>query len=219
MEKNGKTPPVVAGCNESGTCPNSLGRAEGLRRLMDSLLEEEGLAAWIAGMLPEPALARHAFRAAVAECPNACSQPQIKDFGVIQRSLPGRGDGVCDNCGLCVKACRESGITLDGKGPAINFELCLRCGACVKVCPAGALREEKKGFLVYMGGRLGRHPRLGLKAIELTDEEGVLKALRAVIKAYIREGRPGERFGDLAGRLGLGRLKKEIEEALSRQAA
>lgn len=185
---------------------------------MESLLEEEGLAASIARLLPEPALARHAFRAAVAECPNACSQPQIKDFGVIRRSLPGKGEGVCNSCGLCVKACRENGIVIGGAGPSINFELCLRCGACVKVCPAGALRIEKKGFSVYLGGRLGRHPRLGLKVIELTDEDGVLRALRAVIKAYIREGRPGERFGDLAGRLGLGRLRKEIEEALSRPA-
>lgn len=186
---------------------------------MESLLEEEGLAAWIARTLPQPALARHAFRAAAAECPNACSQPQIKDFGVIQLSLPGRGGGVCDNCGLCVKACRENGITLDGKKPAVNFELCLRCGACFKVCPTGALRAEKKGFSVYIGGRLGRHPRLGLKVIELTDEEGVLKALRAIIKAYIREGRQGERFGDLADRLGMKRLKDEIEAALSRPAA
>lgn len=215
MEKPGKNLPFVSGCNERGTCPNSLGSAAGLRRRMESLLEEEGLAAWIGRTLPEPALARHAFRAAVAECPNACSQPQVKDFGVIQRSLPGKGEGVCNNCGLCVKACREKGIVLGGTGPTINFELCLRCGACVRVCPSGALRAEKKGFSVYLGGRLGRHPRLGLKVIELTDENGVLLALGAVIRAYTREGRPGERFGDLADRLGLGRLREEIDLALS----
>ena len=185
---------------------------------MESLLEEEGLAAWIARMLPGPALARHAFRAAAAECPNACSQPQIKDFGVIQLSLPGKGEGVCNSCGLCVKACAEKGIVINAKGPSINFELCARCGACVKVCPAGALRTEKKGFSVYIGGRLGRHPRLGLKVLDMTDEEGVLLALRAVVRAYLREGRPGERFGDLAGRLGPGRLKEEIEAALSQRA-
>lgn len=186
---------------------------------MESLLAEEGLGAWIGRALPESALARHAFRAAVAECPNACSQPQTKDFGVIWRSLPGKGEGVCSSCGLCVKACRENGIVIGDAGPSIIFELCLRCGACVKVCPTGALRAEKKGFSVYLGGRLGRHPRLGLKVIELTDEDGVLRALRAVVRAYIREGRPGERFGDLAGRLGLGRLRKEIEEVLSLPAA
>jgi len=218
VENRGKIGPVVSGCNESGTCPNSLGGVSGLRRRIEILLEEEGLAAWTSKMLPVPALARHAFRAAAAECPNACSQPQIKDFGVIQQSLPGKGGGACTNCGLCVKACRENGITLNGKGPSINFGLCARCGACVKACPAGALSIEKKGFSVFIGGRLGRHPRLGARMIEITDEEGVLRALRAVIKAYIREGRPGERFGDLADRLGLGRLREEIEEALSRAA-
>ncbi|MBI4350489.1 MAG: 4Fe-4S binding protein [Elusimicrobia bacterium] len=219
MENRGKRQPDVSGCNKNATCPNSLGRAEGLRRRMESLLEEEGLAAWVGRMLPEPALARHAFRAATAECPNACSRPQIKDFGVIQRSLPGKGGGACDNCGLCVKACCECGITLDARGPAVDLELCVRCGACAKVCPTGALRAEKKGFSVYIGGRLGRHPRLGVEVLELTDEEGVLLALRAVVKGYIREGRRGERFGDLADRLGLGRLKAEIEAALSGQPA
>lgn len=219
MNKRGKKPPAVAGCNKDGACPGSQGGASGLRRSMDSVLEKEGLAAWIGRMLPEPALARHAFRAAAAECPNACSQPQIKDFGVIQHSLPGKGAGVCNNCGLCVKACRENGIVINRTGPSTNLELCVRCGACVKVCPAGALRTEKKCFSVYIGGRLGRHPRLGVKVVEMTVEEGVLQALRAVVRAYIRDGRPGERFRDLADRLGLGRLKEEIEEALSRPAA
>lgn len=180
---------------------------------MEKVLEEEGLAAWIGRMLPGPALARHAFRAAVAECPNACSQPQIKDFGAIQHSLPGKGGAACTKCGLCVKACRENGIVLDGTGPSIDFGLCARCGACVRVCPTGTLRQEKKGFSVLVGGRLGRHPRFGVRVIEMTDEEGVLLALRAAARAYIREGRPGERFGDLADRLGVGRIKEEIKAA------
>ena len=217
MEKPRKAPPAVAGCNESGACPNSLGGLRGLRLRMEALLEEEGLSAWTARMLAEPALARHAFRAAVAECPNACSQPQIKDFGVIRQSLPGRGEGACTNCGLCVKACRENGIKLCGTGPAVNFDLCARCGACVKACPEGALVSQKKSFSVYVGGRLGRHPRLGVLALELADEEGVLLALRAVVRAYIREGRPGERFGDLADRLGIGRLREEMEAAVKFQ--
>lgn len=185
---------------------------------MESLLKEEGLAGRIAEMLPEPGLARHAFRAAVAECPNACSQPQIRDFGVIQHSLPGKGKGACTNCGLCVKACKENGIVLNGAGPSVNFELCLRCGACVKVCPTGALQIEKKGFSVFIGGRLGRHPRLGVRVIELTDEGGVLRALKAAAGTYIREGRPGERFGDLADRLGIARISENIGAALSRPA-
>lgn len=181
---------------------------------MEDLLEEEGLAGRIAELLPQPGLARHAFRAAVAECPNACSQPQIKDFGVIQESLPGKSGAECTKCGLCVKACREKGIILDGTGPSINFELCARCGACVRACPTGTLRPEKKGFSILVGGRLGRHPRLAVRALEMTDEEGVLLALRTAARAYIREGRPGERFGDLADRLGIGPIKEEIAAAV-----
>ncbi len=214
METGRKAAPFVSGCNEKGNCPFSLGGARGLIARMEDLLEEEGLARRIAELLPKPGLARHAFRAAVAECPNACSQPQIKDFGVIQESLPGKGEGICTNCGACVKACRENGIDLDKAGPSIDYAKCMRCGACVKACPEGALAAQKKGFSVYIGGRLGRHPRLGLRVLEMAAEESVLRALRAAVRLYAREGSAGERFGDLADRLGTGPIKEELEAAV-----
>lgn len=180
---------------------------------MEELLVEEKLASGISRLVKDPVSARHAFKAAAAECPNGCSVPQIKDFGVIKESRPGRGKGTCTNCGACVKACREGGITLDKTGPSIDYAKCARCGACVKACPESALAAQKKGFSVYIGGRLGRRPRLGVRVPGLADEESVLKALRAAVRLYLREGRAGERFGDLVSRLGIGPVKKEIAAA------
>ena len=216
MDKAKKSPGLVSGCNQSGVCNFSLARDGGLMRRMEALLEQEGLPGWISKKLKKPGLARHAFAASVAECPNACSQPQIKDFGAVQESLPGKGSGSCDNCGLCLGQCREAAILLGRSGPEIAYAQCVRCGACAKVCPVSALVVKKTGFSVYVAGRIGRHPRLGLRVLEMTDEAGVLSALKAVVRFYIKEGRTGERFGELVDRVGTALIKREIDSAVSR---
>lgn len=216
MDKAKKSPGLVSGCNQSGACNFTLAGDCGLMRKMVALLEQEGLPVWITKKLKKPGLARHAFTVSVAECPNACSQPQIKDFGAVHESLPGKGSGSCNNCGLCLGQCREAAILLGGSGPVIDFDRCVRCGACAKVCPANALVAKRTGFSVYLAGRVGRHPRLGIRVLEMTDEAGVLSALKAVVRFYINEGRAGERFGELADRVGTALIKREIDSAVSR---
>ena len=47
----------------------------------------------------------------------------------------------CTGCGVCVSACPQSCIALDGpEGRArIQQEHCLRCGACAEACPSRAV--------------------------------------------------------------------------------
>uniref|UniRef100_A0A7V6CDC6 4Fe-4S ferredoxin-type domain-containing protein n=1 Tax=Thermodesulfobacterium geofontis TaxID=1295609 RepID=A0A7V6CDC6_9BACT len=60
---------------------------------------------------------------------------------------------------LC-RTCEKHAIELTEFGPLIKEELCVGCGSCIKICPESALYEEFKGYKVYLGGKLGRHPRL-----------------------------------------------------------
>ncbi len=54
------------------------------------------------------------------------------DFNV-QRDL-------CISCGLCVRDCPQSIISLKNDYPAVsNEEKCLRCGHCLAACPQGAI--------------------------------------------------------------------------------
>lgn len=146
------------------------------------------------------AMPHHIFRVAIAGCPNSCSQPQIKDFALQGQAVPVVGEG-CTDCGLCVTACPDQAITLAKQGPHIDPSLCLNCGKCVKSCPTGAIYIGDTGYRVLRGGKLGRRPQLAQEVCSLTDEQGALQWLQQTIDLLHREGKPGERLGNLLARI------------------
>jgi len=52
----------------------------------------------------------------------------------------------CESCGLCVKRCQVSGVSIaTKKQPAVvNRDRCLGCGLCVPACPTQAITLVKK---------------------------------------------------------------------------
>ncbi len=122
-------------------------------------------------------LPHHRLKVAVCACPNGCTQPQIKDIGLVAHAYPARGHAECTACGLCVEACPDGAVRLTDDGPVIDAERCVNCGACARACPTDALVNERSGYAVTVGGRLGRHPRL---AEELTVVDGPEEALAVV---------------------------------------
>ena len=59
-----------------------------------------------------------------------------------------------------------------------NEITCQKCGRCIAVCPSGTIKQGQKGFRVQLGGRLGRHPRLGMELPGILKPEQVLEVLR-----------------------------------------
>ncbi len=43
------------------------------------------------------------------------------------------------------------------------------CGACIKVCKRHALISEKTGYIIFVGGSLGRRPKYGIRLIDPVD--------------------------------------------------
>lgn len=157
------------------------------------------LAARLNGAQP---LHHQMFHLAVAGCPNSCSQPQIKDFGLQGQVVP-EVAGACLFCGRCTAACPDGAITLGEDGPVIAREQCLNCGQCIRVCPNGTLAAGRKGFRVLVGGKLGRHPRLARVLLPLAGEGEVARVLGNCLELFLERGRPGERFGTLLDRVGI----------------
>jgi anaerobic sulfite reductase subunit C len=186
-------------CFGSSGCPNPANSCEVLVKKIESLLENADLLTFLKERVKGDIKYHHEFRVTLAECPNACSQPQIKDVGIIGAVIPEITDEECSDCMACVEACIETCITLDNEKntPEIDHERCLKCGKCVHVCPTGTITAKDKGFRVQLGGKLGRHPKLAVELDGIYSENEVLQMIKGCIDYYIKHSKHGERFAEI----------------------
>jgi dissimilatory sulfite reductase (desulfoviridin) alpha/beta subunit len=189
----------VETCFGSGGCPNRVHSGDGLLEKIETLLKEADLLSLLKERVKGDLKFHHEFRVAIAECPNACSQPQIKGVGIIAAALPRVTEAPCTGCGACVTACKENAIELAGEPELsrIAFDYCLMCGQCIQACPSRTLMEESKGYRVQLGGRLGRHPRLAMEMPGIYTEGEVLAILGNCIRFFKERSLHGERFSHL----------------------
>jgi len=152
-------------------------------------------------------LPHHRLKVAVCACPNGCKQPQIKDIGIVAHSYPARGHEQCTACGLCVEACPDGAVRLADDGPVIDAERCVNCGACARACPTGALIEERTGYAITVGGRLGRRPRLAEELTVVDGPEQALAIVERLVRRFLADSLPDERFSAFAERVGTDALR------------
>lgn len=165
------------------------------------LLEEPEYKQRLQERLDGPLKFHSRFCAAVTGCPNACAQPQIRDFGVVGCAVIGFNEALCSCCGMCETACKENAITLvDGK-PRIDVSRCIGCSDCVRSCQSDALSVIGRRHEVIAGGKLGRHARLAESLGEFESVDEVVACLRRAIELLLSEGEQGERLGALLERL------------------
>lgn len=53
----------------------------------------------------------HLPKVNIAGCPNACSQPQIKDIGICGYLTPKFTDTECTGCQACIHSCQENALS------------------------------------------------------------------------------------------------------------
>ncbi len=148
-------------CFGASGCPNRANAGDGLMQKLEALLAEENLLEFLKKEVKGPLKYHHEFRITLADCPNACSQPQIKDIGIIGACVPEITQSPCSQCEACVEACREQAISLADGSPVIQFDRCLSCGQCIQVCPTGTLGAGTRGYRVLLGGKAGQTPQTG----------------------------------------------------------
>ena len=191
-------------------CPflitNSNILADKLRNRLEELHFTEKLIDKIEGQI----LPHHTMKLAVAGCPNSCSMPQIKDFGVhALEPVYVDPDCECTECMKCVETCREDAITIQGGQVSIDKDKCVHCGLCARVCPAGSIKTSEKKYRVMIGGKVGRHPRFALDVLMQAEESTTLKALDVCVD-MILSSKTEHRFRTLIEQHGIEEIKKRI---------
>lgn len=186
-------------CFGSSGCPNPCVSGDSLIKRLENLFEKEDLLGFLKSQVPGDLKFHHEFRVSLSQCPNACSQPQIKDIGIIGTQVPRQGSAECLHCFACTAACRETAIGFDPEpaGPRLDLGACLSCGACIRACPSNTLEEAESGYRVLLGGRLGRHPRLARELDGLFSEDQVIAMGEACLNFYKARSKNGVRFSSL----------------------
>jgi anaerobic sulfite reductase subunit C len=187
----------IVACPGAETCKYGIICTKGLAKDLDSLYFRKEAPA--------------KFKISVTGCPNNCAKANENDIGIMGGVLPKWDKGKCIDCSLCTKVCPTSAIDKEDSTYILNLEKCILCGICINNCPVQAWEPEKKGYTLFLGGTMGKKPRLGTKAkILIQDETELKKFIYKAFEFYKREGRKKERFGHTLDRYGLEKALKEI---------
>jgi dissimilatory sulfite reductase (desulfoviridin) alpha/beta subunit len=186
-------------CFGSGGCPNRAAPHGDLAGRLETLLGGKDLLGFLKETVNGPLKFHHEFGVTLADCPNACSRPQIKDIGIIGVSIPEVSETKCSGRGSCVEACSEEAVSLDEslQMPGIDRFKCLDCGRCAAVCPTGTIKISKQGYKILLGGKLGRHPRLAEPLPGIYEPDAVLDIVSRCVDFYKKNAGNGKRFAQL----------------------
>ncbi len=96
--------------------------------------------------------------------------------------------------------------------PIINLKKCYKDAKCVFSCPSNALKIGRFGWNVFIGGKWGKEPQLGVKILEFLPTDEVVLVVDKILTAYINLAEKGERLGKLINRIGIDKFCELMEK-------
>ncbi|MDR3101796.1 MAG: nitrite reductase [Methanocalculaceae archaeon] len=120
-------------------------------------------------------------RIAISACPNGCTSERLNEIGVTGLRRPVRNEGLCTGCGTCRHYCREHAIIIENGKLRLNQEDCMLCGFCIHACHFQYINFEDALYLITLGGRRGRHPKIGRTFYIAKSENDVVEIAEKII--------------------------------------
>lgn len=120
-------------------------------------------------------------RIAISACPNGCTSERLNEIGITGLRKPVRQLGLCTGCGTCGHYCREDAILIENGKLRLNEPDCMLCGFCIYACPFDYIHFEEARYLITLGGRRGRHPKIGRPFFVATNEDDVVAVVDKIV--------------------------------------
>lgn len=155
----------------------------------------------------------HKFKMTVTGCPHNCAKATENDIGIMGGIEPNWERSACIDCGLCLSICPTRAIEKINHTYAIDWSKCINCSICTSSCPVEAWKPERCGFILWLGGTMGKIPRLATRVPGLIEsKERLYDLIDRAIQYYRLNGRNKERFGHTIDRIGVDKIVKEITD-------
>lgn len=160
------------------------------------------------------------MRIAISGCPNACTSPMLNEIGIVGRIKPVRtNERLCTGCGNCVYYCKESAIKIKNGISVLDENKCVQCGVCVQSCHYDLVKPEHRHYLITVGGRRGRHPRIGRNLLTVETEEEVLFVIEKIIDWVYRRAWSGRLLSEQLDDIQFGKFREEILQKIPKAKA
>jgi dissimilatory sulfite reductase (desulfoviridin) alpha/beta subunit len=139
----------------------------------------------------------------------------LNEIGIIGRVRPLRTPGLCTGCGTCVEYCKERAIVIKRGISVLDPAKCVQCGVCVRSCPFDLLKADDRHYLILVGGRRGRHPRIGRELMAVENEEHVIYIIEKIVNWVYRRAWSGRLLSEQLDDLQFEKFRKDILQEIT----
>ena len=151
------------------------------------------------------------MRIALTGCPNACASPMLNEIGVIGRVKPVRTkERLCTGCGNCVFYCKENAIKIRNGISVLDEDRCVQCGVCVTSCHYDLIKADHRHYLITVGGRRGRHPKIGRNLLTVGTEDQVMFVIEKIVDWVYRRAWSGRLLSEQLDDIHFDKFREEI---------
>ncbi len=146
----------------------------------------------------------HKVKMGVTGCRHNCGKAREADIGIMGSLEPPEWiEEKCLHCNACIETCPVDALSSVNDKHIRDLDKCIRCSTCALNCPAEAWIDAKRSYKLFVGGTLGKQPRLaGVLKENIETEEELFGLIDRALAFYKENGETKERMGTMLTRLG-----------------